>query len=104
MVVKPVITERLSRKDHYRSQVNATQEVVAFCYNAMVGYLAPSQMKLIRNRLSEAVDREILYQFAIQSRDASFLQYLEYYLHEMVEPILRTEAQRTWALAGVNIA
>lgn len=101
MPIAKVTSEKMERKDYYRQQVNADNALIAYGYNALAGYLPQEVMARIRNRLADAVNKELEHELevAIQNNRA-FATYLGYYLTEYVDPSLHAEAMALYRKLG----
>lgn len=88
-----VTRSRLESTDHFRLQVNADRELMAFGYNAMACYLNRESMALIRNQMAETMNKELSHQLTVLiTSTPAFRAFLGKYMLEYVDPELRDAA------------
>lgn len=96
-----VTLDRLESTDHYRLQVNADRDLVAFCYNAMVGFLSRETMAVIRNQMASVMSEAIAHQFRVLVVSTpGFRDYLQRYLRLHIAEELRPRALALWRTLG----
>ena len=98
-----VTRQRLSKRDHYRLQVNADQHDIAFLYNALVDYGRRETAADIRNKLAIAAVQTIRAHFSLLIKaDPAFAQHVKRYRDHNIEPSLQPEATRLYTELGWN--
>jgi len=99
--METVTSKRLASRDHYRLQVNADQELIAFIYNAMAEFYARPTMERVRNEMAIFAGQQLRADAAkFIKTDRAFSAFLQTYAARSIEPALQSRARALYRELG----